>query len=192
MIFRTDKHMKELNISKEIREKGLIRLKRGLYSDSPVIDIECLSSFLYGPSYISFEYACSLYGLIPESVFALTCAVANKNRTKYIEVGYLNMWFRYKDVPEKVFSLGLEKITRKDGSFLLASPEKALCDNLYQHKGQRTVKDVELLLFEDLRIDEDLFETLDKKKLVDLASKYPSSTMHNFVKFIEDRYAIDR
>jgi len=54
-----------------LRDKCLIRVKKGLYIFGPKIAIrpyskEVLANLIYRPSALSFEYALSLYGMIPE------------------------------------------------------------------------------------------------------------------------------
>lgn len=39
-----------------------------------------LAGSIYGPSYISFEYALSYYGMIPEAVYIVTCATFDKKK----------------------------------------------------------------------------------------------------------------
>ena len=41
-----------------------------------------LAGSIYGPSYISFEFALSYYGLIPEAVHVVTCASFEKKKKK--------------------------------------------------------------------------------------------------------------
>ena len=58
-------------ISRLVKEKVLIRIKKGLYIFGPQFaekpySNEILANLLYGPSAISLEYALSYYGLIPE------------------------------------------------------------------------------------------------------------------------------
>ena len=53
-----------------VDEGSLVRIKRGLYCLSPKIsghdlDSRVVANALYGPSYVSFETALSMYGLIP-------------------------------------------------------------------------------------------------------------------------------
>src|SRR3990167_6547201 len=54
---------------------GLYALRIDLPSDGAI------ANRLYAPSYISFEYAMSRYGLIPESVYAVTSATSRITRT---------------------------------------------------------------------------------------------------------------
>ena len=62
-----------------VDEGSLVRIKRGLYCLSPKIsghdlDSRVVANALYGPSYVSFETALSMYGLIPERVTATMSA----------------------------------------------------------------------------------------------------------------------
>ena len=59
------------------KDGQLIRLKRGLYVVSSEVSGEpvnaCLcANHIYGPSYVSLQYALRYYGLIPEQVFTVT------------------------------------------------------------------------------------------------------------------------
>ncbi|MCQ2749052.1 MAG: hypothetical protein MJ246_03440 [Clostridia bacterium] len=58
----------DTKISREISKGNLIKLKNGLYETDPNTSGMYLASAIYGPSYISFEYALYYYDLIPERV----------------------------------------------------------------------------------------------------------------------------
>ena len=69
-------------ISRLIRNNDIIRVKKGLYvfgkdSLGPAYSKEILANMIYGPSYISLEFALSYYGLIPERVDTVT-SITNK------------------------------------------------------------------------------------------------------------------
>lgn len=53
-------------------------------------------------------------------------------------------------------------------AYLIATPEKALCDKLYSITPVRNKKELQVLLFEDLRIDETGFAQLDQEFLTRL------------------------
>ena len=54
-------------------EKGeLFPLIRGLYEDDPKTPAIYLAGSIYGPSYISFEFALSFYGLISKKDWPVT------------------------------------------------------------------------------------------------------------------------
>jgi len=46
----------------------LFKIVNGLYETNPYTPPYLLSGTIYGPSYISFEYALSIHGLIPEKL----------------------------------------------------------------------------------------------------------------------------
>ena len=69
-------------ISREIRDGNLYKIVNGLYETDPNTPGYLLASSIYGPSYISFEYALSYYGMIPERVTTITCATFAKKKKK--------------------------------------------------------------------------------------------------------------
>lgn len=143
-------------------EKGdqLIRLKKGLYVVAPKvskseISRELIANHLYGPSYISLESALSYYGLIPERVYNVRSVTTKRAKQYTTPLGE----FDYRTVPENYFSIGIQQEkTNSKSIFLIASPEKALCDMILLTSGLRlqSVKAVKTYLEENLRID--LFE----------------------------------
>ena len=170
-------------ISLECKNCKLTRIKRGLYSDDLISDIEVIANLCYAPSYISFEYALSYYGLIPEYVSTLTSAIYGKKNNKVYKLD--NAIFGYNSIPNKVFSKGiLLKENQKGLNYKIASKEKALCDMLYLKYPVRSIKDLKYLLFEDLRIDEDELFSLDKDFINEVAPFYHSNTLNTFLKFI--------
>ena len=53
-------------------ERGeVFPITRGLYETDPNVPGYLLAGSIYGPSYISFEYALGYYGMIPEETFDL-------------------------------------------------------------------------------------------------------------------------
>lgn len=70
--------------SREIRNGKLYKIITGLYETDPNTPGYLLASSIYGPSYISFEYSLSYYGLIPERVTIITCATFDKKKRKNI------------------------------------------------------------------------------------------------------------
>ena len=63
-------------------------ITRGLYETDRNAPAYLLAGSIYGPSYISFEYALSRYGLIPEAVYAVTCATFEKKKKKKYETPF--------------------------------------------------------------------------------------------------------
>lgn len=141
-----------------LEKKGDIkRIKRGLYIVSPTltnkpISRELIANHLYGPSYVSNEWALFYYGIIPERVQMLTSMTMKRSKQFSTELGY----FGYTHVPSDYFGIGLnQEIFQQEFSFLMAGPEKALCDMIYTTNRLRlqSVKAVKTYLEENLRCD---------------------------------------
>ena len=73
---------KNNKISRDIRDGKLHKIVNGLYETDINTPGYLLAGSIYGPSYISFEYALSYYGLIPERVHVITCATYGKKKKK--------------------------------------------------------------------------------------------------------------
>ena len=144
-----------------VKEGKLIRLKRGWFCVNPKyskksINHGVVANVLYeGPSYVSIESALSYYGLIPERTMGMTSVVTGRSKTFRTPIG----WFSYKSIPEDLFPIGVRSV---DG-YLMASPEKALCDYLYTRKDLRiySPKTLASYLEEDVRFDFDSFANHD-------------------------------
>ncbi len=92
-------------INRLVKEEKLIRLTKGLYETDKTTPGCSLCSMLCGPSYLSFDFALSYYGLIPEAVYIYTSATFNKQKKK----SYNNFFgtYLYQDVPKDVYHLGV-------------------------------------------------------------------------------------
>lgn len=169
----------------ETKKKHLVRIKRGLYSDNLRIDKPVIANVCYGPSYISFEYALSYYGLIPEYVSAVTSSCfQNKNNKRYSISG---MTFEYQRIPDKAFSSGITFLQNEEGiHYKIACKEKALCDQLYSMYPVRSITLLKQLLFEDLRIDEEEFMKLDFDYIMSIIPLYHSSTLYTLSKYLKE------
>lgn len=171
-------------IERDIRNGRLFRVVRGLYETDPNVQGVKLAQFIYGPSYLSFDYVLSLRGLIPETVYnTFTCATYDKRKVKLYKNKFGN--YIYRDVPSKVFSLGVQTIKDENYSYQMASVEKALCDKLYIVPPIKSIKGLKVLLFEDLRVDKSDFNKLDKQEILKIAPLYHSTTLNVFIKFLQ-------
>ena len=169
-----------------LRKEGkIIPLTRGLYETDPRAPGQCLAGAIYGPSYLSFDYALSVYGLIPEAVYAYTSATFEKKKKKE----YVNQFgkYLYRDVPSAVYPFGI--VIKDEGgySYLIATPEKALCDKLYSMPPVTSVKDIGLMLFEDLRIDEDGFSNLNEEDILQIGEGYHCNNLKYLMKYLKRR-----
>ena len=165
------------------KEGKIIPLTRGLYETDPSASGHCLAGAIYGPSYLSFDYALSVYGLIPEAVYAYTSATFEKKKKKEYENQFGR--YLYRDVPSEVYPLGI--VIRDEGeySYLIASPEKALCDKLYSMPPVTSVKDIGQMLFEDLRIDEEEFEKLNAEDILQVGEGYHCNNLKYLMKYLK-------
>jgi hypothetical protein len=142
----------------DLERKGLIiRIKRNLYVVTPKvhnqqISTELVANHLYGPSYVSLETALAYYGLIPERVYSVR-SICTKMRKNYdTPLGH----FEYVKVPSAYFPIGIrQEIVDNQYAFLIASPEKALCDKIICTPNIRiqSIKAMREYLEEDLRIE---------------------------------------
>lgn len=148
---------------------------RGLYETDPATPGHYLAGSIYGPSYLSFEFALSRHSLIPEAVYGYTCATFDKNRGKRYITPFGT--YIYRDVPKAAYPLGIELRMENGYSFQLASPEKALSDQLYGLPPLGSQRELERCLFEDLRIDEDGLTRLNKSDIASLAGLYGSTNI---------------
>jgi hypothetical protein len=101
---------------------------------------------------MSFESALSFHGLIPEKVFTVKSATTKRKKTYQTPIGR----FDYLTVPANYFSIGLQQTIMDDSyAFIIASPEKAICDLILTTSGLRfqSKKAVSKYLFDDLRIE---------------------------------------
>ena len=170
-------------IRREVQAGRLIPVARGLYETDQTISGKYLAGRIYGPSYLSFDFALYVYSLIPEAVYnTYTSATFDKRKTKK----YQNLFgvFTYRDIPTEVYPLGVLIVEENGYSYQIATPEKALCDKLYTISPVSNLTELKELLFDDLRIDEDEFEKLDQNTLETLAPLYHSTNLNLLAKLI--------
>lgn len=160
-------------ITRLVRDGKVTRIRRGLYMDPPdsLKDVAVLAGLIYGPSYISFGYALARYGMIPESVPVITSAVFNKNKRKVFHTTC--GMFQFIPVPQEAFHTGLHLMQAPEGSWLMASREKALLDQLFAIPGRWVYRDVESLLIDDLRLNPSDLSMLDLDWMSQIAGLYP-------------------
>jgi len=154
--------------------KGVIvRVKKGLYVFGEAyrrrpVSREVLANLIYGPSYISLEYALQYHGLIPEAVETVTSVTSGRSRSFATPFGV----FTYRRIPIRMFETGMDRMTLDDGrSFLIATPEKALADKIAAERGTGMLSQAELRehLIENLRMDPNGLRRLDLNRLSQIA-----------------------
>jgi len=180
-----------IKINTMVKKGDLLQLKRGVYAfnsdyrDYP-LNLIAVANLLHKPSYVSFEYALSYYGLIPERVYVITSATSYKSWDYSTEIGT----FSYIKVASKVYSLGLEwKYDKRDGGCLIATPEKALCDTMYKDKRAKNLEKNEIFdyLENDLRIEWSELKKLDTALMWKISMAYSSSLLQRITAAIAKR-----
>ena len=146
----------------------IIRLKRGLYVVNPEytgkrLSNELIANHLYAPSYVSMSTALRYYGLIPEAVYVNQSMTVKHSRSFQTAIGN----YDYKCVSREAFAVGVRTECVADYAFLIASPEKALCDLIANSSkvNLRYMKDVENYLENDIRMDMEEFMKFDPRVL---------------------------
>ena len=144
-------------ISSLVAAGDLTRLKKGFYCFArkyrqQPIDLLAIANGLYAPSYVSFEYALSWHGVIPERVVQITSATSKNSKLFETPLGR----FSYKKIPLKAYSLGVDwHFDTIEGERFIATLEKALCDKIRYERGLGTLTQQQMLeyLKEDLRAE---------------------------------------
>ena len=156
---------------RQLVNKGeLFPIIRGLYETDGRTPGYYLAPIIYGPSYLSFEFALAYYSLIPEAVYTFTNATFEKKKMKTYETSFGT--FIYRDIPSSAYAYGVILKSENGYGFQIASPEKAICDQIYKISPLSNRKELEELLFEDLRIDENDFFSLNMKDIFEIAGRF--------------------
>ena len=166
-------------ISDLLRKGIILRVKKGLYifgrdyRRGGHYSRELLANWIYGPSYVSLEFALQHYGMIPEWVKAVTSVTIGRSKRFHTPVGL----FIYRQIPMAAFRIGMTRETvDKETSFLIATPEKALADKVRDDRGTGVQSRSQMMtyLLEDLRVDETALRDLDAEQLGRIGQRYHS------------------
>jgi len=164
-IFGTKKEKTLYEILQRLEKAGVIqRLIKGKYQFlfKEGSDFE-RANFLVEPSYISLESALSFYGILSQFPYTVTSITTLKSKKiicqkKEYEFSHL----------EKKYFFGFEKKEK----FLIATPEKALIDELYF-----MAKKLRRIHLEDLALNK-----INKKKFKNLSKKIKFIPFQNLIK----------
>lgn len=166
---------KNTKICREVKNGDLIKIKNGLYETDPNVNGYLLAGSIYGPSYLSFDFALSYYGLIPEKITNFTSATCYKRKKKRYDNQFGT--YLYRDVPTEVYPLGINFIEEREYIYQIATPEKALCDKLYTLSPIKNMKELENVLFNDLRIYKNEFYKLNFHDIEEISRFYHSTNV---------------
>ncbi len=173
-------------ISAMLKAGEIVRVKKGLYVFGKDYrrgpwSRQILANLIYGPSYISIDYALSHYGIIPERVDVVTSVTPLRTRRFETPLGL----FTYRSLSLRKYSIGLDQQTLEpDQFFLIATPIKALVDKIWTDRrfAPRRKADFQAYLHEDLRIAPDALTGIDGTLLDLIAEQYGSRK----IRFLRD------
>jgi predicted transcriptional regulator of viral defense system len=175
-------------ITELLKSGDIIRVKKGLYvfgveyRQNPV-HLGLLANLIYGPSYVSQEYALYWYGMIPERVDMITSMTNRRNKSFDTPLGV----FRYTYLNNQRYTVGIDWKTLDNGQhFLMASPEKALIDTIASCTDITTRKAMRLHLIENLRIDENILSELDISRTTVITQAYAKPVIRLLAETIKE------
>jgi hypothetical protein len=172
-----------------LKIKALIRVKKGIYifgkhfARRPYSS-EALANMIYGPSYVSLEWACQYYRLIPERVTTVTSITTQRSRKFQTPLGL----FTYDHLHMRAYPVGVTLIQFSHvQQALFATKEKALADLLVVRRGSfSSKKQFKETLFDDLRIEEEDMRDLDPELLKKIYQARPHSAVKYLQQFVEN------
>lgn len=158
----------------------IIRIKKGLYAFPEALrrtplNPAMIANIIYGPSYVSCDYALSYYGLIPESVVSVSSMTTGRSRAFDTPFGHFQYFQR--NAPDYAIGVQLEN------GCLIACFEKAIYDKALTDR-RFDGCDIAAYLDQDLRLDLSELPKLNHDILQSLKSA-SCGRMNNLVTFLE-------
>ena len=163
-----------VKINDLIKKEKIIRVKKGLYVFGPELAREpyvkeTLANLIYGPSYISLEYALYFYDLIPERVETVTSVTSKRKKIFHTPIGI----FSYLYINSFLYPCGVTLYQMDERhSILIATKEKALADVLYFSHKMMSEAQLKNHLFDDLRLDREELRGFNLRMVKKLARLY--------------------
>lgn len=161
------------------RAGEIIRLRRNLFVVNPEETGKPLSSglianHLLAPSYVSMQTALRYYGLIPEAVYTIQSMTFKAAKEFNTPVGN----YCYYHISRETYPIGITQIKDGNSVYIMATPEKALCDLIANQPGinLRYKKEALEFLEENLRFDMDRFCQLNPEIFLAYAKTGKKST----------------
>lgn len=161
-----------------LKAREIVRVKKGIYVFGEAYrrspwSREILANLIYGPSYISLDYALGYYGLIPERVVVVTSVTLSRSRRFQTPLGS----FAYRRLSRRKYGIGIDQRSVGDEQhFLIATPAKALADKIWTDRRftPRKPQDFRTYLRDDLRLNPEPLKTLDRAQLEAIVEQYGS------------------
>ncbi len=168
-----------------LKSGKLIRVKKGIYVRADGgYSLPTLANMIYGPSYVSQDYALSLYGLIPERVEAVTSMTIQRSKEFRTPVGT----FVYSPLPARLYHFGVQHVElTPTQTYLVASREKALVDTLWRRVDIESDRTLEEYLVEDRRMDLDGMREFSVGRMTELAKQFKDPTIDALAQIVRRR-----
>lgn len=176
-------------IARMVKKGELIRLKNGFFLIASRFrrgnigyPYEQIANLLYGPSYISLEWALSFYGFIPERVTMITSVTTGSNKEFQTPIGT----FSYRHLGKSRYSVGIDHsaIFGQLGGFLIATPEKALVDWIFFTCDPMTKDELFQELTVSKRVEIDKLKSLDIELAQEICNKYRSANIKHLLSIL--------
>lgn len=161
------------------RAGEIIRLRRNLFVVNPEetgmpLSSGLIANHLLAPSYVSMQTALRYYGLIPEAVYTIQSMTFKAAKVFNTPVGN----YCYYHISRETYPIGITQIKDGNSVYIMATPEKALCDLIANQPGinLRYKKEALEFLEENLRFDMDRFCQLNPEIFLAYAKTGKKST----------------
>lgn len=161
------------------RAGEIIRLRRNLFVVNPEetgmpLSSGLIANHLLAPSYVSMQTALRYYGLIPEAVYTIQSMTFKAAKEFNTPVGN----YCYYHISRETYPIGITQIKDGNSVYIMATPEKALCDLIANQPGinLRYKKEALEFLEENLRFDMDRFCQLNPEIFLAYAKNGKKST----------------
>jgi len=171
-----------------LKDKDIIRVKKGLYvlgkAYNKPYNKFVLANLIYGPSYITGQTALAFWNMIPERVELFISMTMKRKKQFETPVGR----FSYLYCPKKVFNIGVQLEDAGDQKrFLIASPEKALCDMTAMQTHILTKREMKEFL-ELMRLDYSVYKDLDLSLLEEIKTGYRRQSIKLLLNCLKEDY----
>lgn len=175
-------------VTRLLKAEAIVRMKKGLYVFGDLyrkgpICLESIANLMYGPSYLSLEFALKQYGMIPERVVNITSMTILRSRNFKTPMGT----FEYIHLNPEKYSVGVtQAIVDQSHQILIATPEKALADRISTHRNLNNSHDIYVFITQSLRIEEEVLLQLDLSLLQNIAEIYRNPAVTALFELIQE------
>ncbi|HKL01255.1 MAG TPA: hypothetical protein VJ943_13460 [Desulfotignum sp.] len=171
-----------------IKNKDIIRVKKGLYvlgkEYNKPYNKYILANQIYGPSYITSQTALAFWNMIPERVELIISMTTKRKKLFETPVGR----FSYLYCRKEIFNIGINLEEADDQKkFLIASPEKALCDFIATQTHISLEKEMKEFL-ELMRLDYDEIKKFNFSLLEEIGAAYKKQSISLLINCLKENY----